>query len=53
MIFHKNVSCLLQDKDRLLQDIKEHKTVESFQLPNELLMAELDQLQQERDLLRE
>jgi hypothetical protein len=53
VIFHKNVSCLLQDKDRLLQDIKEHKTVESFQLPNELLMAELDQLQQERDLLRE
>ncbi|EFX88322.1 hypothetical protein DAPPUDRAFT_305656 [Daphnia pulex] len=44
---------ILQDKDRLLQDIKEHKTVESFQLPNELLMAELDQLQQERDLLRE
>lgn len=44
---------ILQDKDRLLQDIKQQKTVESFQLPSELLMAELDQLQQERDLLRE
>lgn len=36
-----------------MQDIKQQKTVESFQLPSELLMAELDQLQQERDLLRE
>ncbi len=36
----------------MLQDIKQQQTVEGLQ-PSELLMAELNQLQQERDLLRE
>jgi hypothetical protein len=36
----------------LLQDIKQQQTVEGLQ-PGELLLAELNQLQQERDLLRE
>jgi len=35
-----------------LQDIKQQQTVEGLQ-PGELLLAELSQLQQERDLLRE
>lgn len=45
---------ILQDKDRLLQDIKmQQQPAEGLVLPSEVLMAELDQLQQERDLLRE
>ena len=43
---------LLQDQDRLLQDIKQQQTVEGLH-PSELLIAEKNQLQQERDLLRE
>lgn len=43
---------LSQDKDRLLQDIKQQQKDDGIQ-PSELLMAELEQLQQERDLLRE
>lgn len=35
-----------------MQDIKQQQTLEGIQ-PSELLMAELRQLQQERDLLRE
>ena len=35
-----------------MQDIKQQQTVEGLQ-PGELLLAELSQLQQERDLLRE
>ena len=42
----------MQDKDRLLQDVKQQKKDDGIQ-PSELLMAELEQLQQERDLLRE
>ena len=41
-----------QDKDKLIQNIKNQQTVEGFQA-GELLSAELEQLQQERDLLRE
>jgi len=43
---------ILQDKDKLIQNIKNQQTVEGFQA-GELLSAELEQLQQERDLLRE
>lgn len=35
-----------------MQDIKQQQTVEGLQ-PSEFLMTELNQLQQERDLLRE
>lgn len=43
---------MLQDKDKLLEDIKKQQSVEGF-LGTELTAAELDQLQRERDLLRE
>jgi len=43
---------ILQDKDKLLEDIKKQQSVEGF-LGTELTAAELDQLQRERDLLRE
>jgi len=42
----------LQDKDKLFEDVKKQQKVEGFQV-NELTTAELDQLQRERDLLRE
>lgn len=42
----------MQDKDKLFEDVKKQQKVEGFQV-NELTTAELDQLQRERDLLRE
>ena len=44
---------ILQDKDRLLQDIKKQQPNVEGLLQSEVLTAELDQMQQERDLLRE
>lgn len=49
---HYSFTFILQDKDRLLQDIKQQNKEDGIQ-PSELLVAELQQLQQERDLLRE
>lgn len=43
---------ILQDKDKLFQVIKQQQSVEGIQ-SSELTAAELDQLQRERDLLRE
>lgn len=43
---------ILQDKDKLLQDVKQQHQREEGLQPSEFLTAELDQLQQERDLLR-
>ena len=43
---------LLQDKDKLLKDVKQQHQREEGLQPSEFLTAELDQLQQERDLLR-
>ena len=42
---------ILQDKDKLLQDVKQQQSDRGVQ-PAEFLSAEFDQLQQERDLLR-
>lgn len=47
------INITFQDKDRLLQDIKNQQPMDGLGQSNEMLMAELNQLQQERDLLRE